>query len=195
MLTPLIVTLLLFGGTYILLVPLIFSFAVITDYFDGHYARKFNAVSKSGSFLDAFADKVLLLSLFYVFYTLKTVHLWMIVSIAVREIFITCLRLFMIHIGMPLQTIYLAKIKTMLQMFAVYLILGFLCCDIFTTSDKSVFSAYRLIKNATITYTMYLVVFVTIYSGILYLVKNRIILLSTKKLMQIKASMNEYFFS
>ncbi len=181
MLTPCIVGLLLIGDMYIFLVPLVFSLAAVTDYFDGHYARKFNVVSQSGSFLDAFADKILILSLFYTFYYLTVIPLWVVVCIVTREVFLMSLRLFMLYMGTPLQTMYIGKIKTVIQMIAVYLILGFLCFDIFSGYDTSIFSTYASIRSGAIMYTMYSVVFITFYSGVVYLIKNRMILLSIKK--------------
>ena len=50
--------------TYSLLILLI---ACFTDYLDGKLARKFNAVSKFGLFMDPLADKLLVLATFIIF--------------------------------------------------------------------------------------------------------------------------------
>jgi CDP-diacylglycerol--glycerol-3-phosphate 3-phosphatidyltransferase len=40
------------------LVPILGAVAIITDYFDGHFARKFNQISELGKIIDPIADKV-----------------------------------------------------------------------------------------------------------------------------------------
>ena len=47
-------------------IPLL-AFAELTDYFDGHYARKLNDVSDFGKMFDPFADVFLHLSMFTCF--------------------------------------------------------------------------------------------------------------------------------
>ena len=45
-----------------------FSIASITDAFDGYYARKYNAISRLGTFLDPLADKIMVVSVFFCFF-------------------------------------------------------------------------------------------------------------------------------
>ncbi|MBR1536956.1 MAG: CDP-diacylglycerol--glycerol-3-phosphate 3-phosphatidyltransferase [Treponema sp.] len=46
-----------------IMIPLLFIFE-LTDYFDGHYARKYNEVSDFGKIFDPFADVILNLTVF-----------------------------------------------------------------------------------------------------------------------------------
>ena len=50
---------------------LILLIACFTDYLDGKLARKFNAVSKFGLFMDPLADKILVLTTFIIFFANK----------------------------------------------------------------------------------------------------------------------------
>ena len=65
-----------------LLSLIIFSVASITDFFDGRLARKYDAVSKFGLFMDPLADKALALSAFFGFLYLEVlvgvVEPWMV---------------------------------------------------------------------------------------------------------------------
>ena len=47
---------------FLYLAMIVFALAVISDALDGYLARKLNQISRIGSFLDPFADKILLLS-------------------------------------------------------------------------------------------------------------------------------------
>ena len=75
---------------------LIFSVASITDFFDGRLARKYDAVSKFGLFMDPLADKALSISAFFGFLYLdvlvNVVEPWMVFLIFFRDILVTFLR-------------------------------------------------------------------------------------------------------
>ena len=62
------------AGVYSLI---IFTVASFTDAYDGYYARKYNAVSESGKFLDPLADKILASSAFISFAVLDLIDIWM----------------------------------------------------------------------------------------------------------------------
>ena len=50
---------------YYLLALILFFIAGLTDYFDGFFARKYNATSQIGEILDPLADKILIIFLFF----------------------------------------------------------------------------------------------------------------------------------
>ena len=105
----------------------IFVAASLTDFLDGYLARKWNAVSPLGTFLDPVADKLLVgLMLIYVLTMFGTALLLPVAVILLREIYISALREFLAAKGASLPVSQGGKLKTALQMIAVTLQLGHL---------------------------------------------------------------------
>ena len=101
-------------------VPVIaFVLVALTDFLDGWAARRFDAVSKFGAFLDPVADK-LLVGLSLVALTLLIEGQWILliptIVIILRDTIATILRLFP-NIEMPVSR--LAKWKTALEMVGI----------------------------------------------------------------------------
>ena len=73
----------------------VFGVAAGTDFLDGYFARRFNAVSAFGRIMDPFVDKVLVLgALVVVVEPLcpgSGVKPWMVIAILARELFVTSL--------------------------------------------------------------------------------------------------------
>ena len=107
---------------------LLFVIAGITDYFDGYIARKYNLVSVIGEILDPIADKILIVFiLFAISVSLSSFFIAFISSfIIAREIWVGALRDFNSRQSRHSATkvIFLAKIKTTIQLFtiSIYLI-------------------------------------------------------------------------
>lgn len=62
--------------------------ALITDYFDGYFARLYNCTSESGKMLDPLADKFLLGAIGLALYFRGSLPLWFISAVIVRDIII-----------------------------------------------------------------------------------------------------------
>ena len=64
-----IIAIVIFGllalKNYYMLALVLFFIAGLTDYFDGFFARKYNATSQIGEILDPLADKILIIFLFF----------------------------------------------------------------------------------------------------------------------------------
>ncbi|NMC66816.1 MAG: hypothetical protein GYA61_01185 [Spirochaetales bacterium] len=91
---PYIIFLLLDKPLYMIISLVIYILASITDWLDGFFARKFNAVSQLGAFLDPLADKILTLSAFIIFSLKQYVYLpfFLVFILFFREYFVTMMR-------------------------------------------------------------------------------------------------------
>ena len=113
-------------GYYLALV--LFLLAGVTDYFDGYFARKYNAVSQLGEILDPIADKILILFvLFGLAINLSSYLIGFIGAIIItREIWVGALRDLNARNGKTDATkvTFIAKIKTTIQIFtlSIYLL-------------------------------------------------------------------------
>ena len=112
---------------YYLLSFLLFFLGGITDYLDGYLARRYNASSNFGEILDPIADKVLIIFLLFALALNLSSYLIGFIGalIITREVWVSALRDFNARKGNSSATkvIFLAKIKTTIQMFtiAIYL--------------------------------------------------------------------------
>ncbi len=159
--------------TYSLLILLI---ACFTDYLDGKLARKFNAVSKFGLFMDPLADKLLVLATFIIFLQIdilsNIVLPWMVILIFLRDFFVTILRSFMKKYDISMVTSNISKFKTSVQMVMIILLLILLIFES-TLMANNVFLALK-------TFMILLTLF-TVYTGIDYYRKNIYLLLQKMK--------------
>lgn len=105
----------------------LYVFGAVTDFFDGWYARKFDAASAFGKFLDPIADKVFVSSILLMLVAAGTVSgLWVIcvVIILMREFLVAGLREYLAPLGKKLPVTRLAKWKTTFQMVAIALLIA-----------------------------------------------------------------------
>ena len=104
----------------------LFAAACITDWLDGHFARRFEQVSAFGRFLDPIADKLLValvLMMLVAFDRLKMPSLLPALVILAREILVSGLREFLADIRVSIPVSRLAKWKTGIQMVAIGVLL------------------------------------------------------------------------
>lgn len=151
----------------------IFLVAALTDYFDGVIARKYGSESKFGIFLDPLADKFLTFCGFFAlpFISSEQFPWWAIIVIVIRDISITLLRLYADRKHITLKTLFVAKVKTMVQMIFLYvaLLLGF------ALQFNNVIGegANILLESQVMYYLMIFVTALTAFSGIQYVVVNK----------------------
>ena len=102
----------------------LFLFAAATDWLDGHLARRWGQMSPLGALLDPIADKVLVLGLFLAFVQLRVIPAWMVLIIALREFFITGVRLFAASRQVILPAAKEGKHKTVSQVVTIFVVLA-----------------------------------------------------------------------
>ena len=132
----------------------IFILASLTDYVDGHIARKYNQVSDFGKFLDPLADKLLVISAMCIFCQWQLMPAWALVIVLTREFAVTGLRLVAVGKSRVIAAAWSGKVKTAATMIAI-------CIWI-------IFHTWAWL-NWIIILT---IVGTTVYSGVEYFIKN-----------------------
>ena len=150
----------------------VFTVAALTDFLDGYVARKYNLVTDLGKFLDAIADKVLVLTAFVLMLTVNGMYgkyVWIggvgVAIILARELIVSCFRMIAAKKGLVIAADMVGKIKTNFQDFAIVFLL------------VSV-NFFGLAKVSEVLHIIGCVLFViavimTVISGISYFVKNK----------------------
>jgi CDP-diacylglycerol--glycerol-3-phosphate 3-phosphatidyltransferase len=117
---PLVLICLIYDGKWeSFLAALFFGLASITDILDGFFARKFEAVTVLGKFLDPLADKLLISMTMIMLIPLGRIPIWMVIVIISREMAITGLRGIAVSEGIVIQANALGKYKTIFQSVAL----------------------------------------------------------------------------
>ncbi|MFL6124839.1 CDP-diacylglycerol--glycerol-3-phosphate 3-phosphatidyltransferase [Actinophytocola sp.] len=101
---------------------LVFAVGSITDYIDGHLARKYGLVTDFGKVVDPIADKALTGAALFGLSVLAELPWWVTLTIAVREVGVTLLRFWVIRYGV-IAASYGGKVKTFAQIIAIGLYL------------------------------------------------------------------------
>jgi CDP-diacylglycerol--glycerol-3-phosphate 3-phosphatidyltransferase len=101
----------------------LFAVAAISDWLDGHLARKFKVESVFGKVMDPLADKILVISTMLCFVQLNVVPAWMVVIIISREFMINGIRIMAAQDGKIIMASNWGKAKTMVEMTAITMVL------------------------------------------------------------------------
>ncbi|MBL4615055.1 MAG: CDP-diacylglycerol--glycerol-3-phosphate 3-phosphatidyltransferase [Magnetovibrio sp.] len=105
-----------------------YTYACITDFFDGYLARAWHQQSAFGRFLDPIADKLLVAGVLFMLVGVESIsglHILPAAVILCREILVSGLREFLAQAQVSMPVSMLAKWKTTIQMLALgFLIVG-----------------------------------------------------------------------
>jgi len=156
----------------------IFVVASITDWLDGVIARKWGLISDLGTLLDPLADKVLVSVGFIGLVAAGYCAVWIVAVVICREFLVTGLRVLAGARGIILPAEKAGKIKTISQMVA--LSVGLLVLAMDDGGIRPDLVAWS--REALLPFFFWIVVAVTVYSGLNYFMRNRDwILTSTSK--------------
>lgn len=104
---------------YNTIAAVLFILSSITDYYDGYFARKFNATSNMGKFMDPIADKILVTSILVMLVPSFRIDPLMVIIILARDTFIGGIRSVAAADGIIIDAKPTGKWKTALQMIAI----------------------------------------------------------------------------
>ena len=132
----------------------LFMIASLTDYVDGHIARKYNQVSDFGKFLDPLADKLLVIAAMTMFCGWDMMPAWALMIVLTREFAVTGLRLVAVGKGKVIAAGWSGKVKTASTMIGLCAWMAFPAIAVLGWIITGV------------------IVVTTVYSGIEYFIKN-----------------------
>lgn len=156
----------------------VFIIAAITDWYDGWLARKFNYITNWGKFLDPLADKILTSAAFLAFVLLDVLDLWMVMIIVIRDFLITLLRLLADFRKASFSTSKSAQWKTFFQMVYIYYLLFVFTLNGIPALNDNFSSLFDILMDKyLIYYSMLFITIFTLYTGIMYLLRNRKIII------------------
>jgi len=105
---------------------LLFVVAGISDAVDGFIAKRFNAASDLGAYLDPIADKALLVSIFLALGFKGALPVWLIIAAVSRDIVIVggVILSWMLSRPIPMRPSMVSKVNTVAQIVLIALVLG-----------------------------------------------------------------------
>ena len=157
---------------------ILFLIASLTDYLDGHIARKRNMVTNFGKFLDPIADKLLVFTALIMLVETHIIPAWIPIVIAAREFMVSAIRMVVASEGTVIAASMLGKVKTVTQMVAISL--AFIDINQFMSFMDGTLSGFLLCLNVLMSLAMIVCVITTIWSGVDYFIKSKDVLLKSK---------------
>lgn len=129
----------------------IFLIASFTDFLDGYLARSRNLITTFGKFADPIADKLLVNTLFFLLAVDGLVHPIVFIIMLWRDTVVDGIRMLASSEGTVIAAGIYGKMKTVLQMFAIVLVLldaPFAQIVVWVAAAMSLFSGVQYFYNA-----------------------------------------------
>src|SRR5579875_1104173 len=143
-----------------LIAAFVFIVAASTDGLDGYIARKRQIITNFGKLLDPLADKLLISAVLISLVEMQRLSAWVAIIIISREFAVTGLRLVAAAEGIVLAATKIAKWKTVTQIVAMVALM----------MNNFPFSYLGFPFDILMVYVM---VIITVWSGIDYFIKNK----------------------
>jgi len=146
------------GQTMSLVMAGLFIAVSFTDLLDGYIARRYNIVTTMGKFLDPIADKLVINTAMIMMIPIGRIPAWVVAIIVIRDFTVDGIRNIASSEGHIISASWLGKQKTLCQVFAISALMihyPFLGAD----------------AHVVGTIILYLALFLSVYSGLDYLVK------------------------
>ena len=137
----------------------LYILAAVTDWADGHIARKYNLVTNFGKIMDPLADKLLVTAPMLCLVEQGVFPAWCAMLIIAREFMITGLRVVAAADGTVIAATMWGKVKTTVQL----IVLGIAVC----------FPVVMLGSVDLVQILIYVATAITVISGVVYLMQNR----------------------
>ena len=102
---------------------IIFFIASLTDFLDGHIARKKNMITTFGKFIDPIADKLIVNTVLLLLAYSHSISVIIPIIMIARDTIVDAIRLVASQKNVVLAASYLGKAKTMTQMIAIGILL------------------------------------------------------------------------
>ena len=104
---------------------LLFVLQAVSDMLDGFFARRMDAKTNLGSYLDPLADKVMLASSYIVLCLQGIIPLWLVVMVLVRDLVISLGFLILLKRGLTTSPVpsFISKTTTVFQMLTIVYVL------------------------------------------------------------------------
>jgi CDP-diacylglycerol---glycerol-3-phosphate 3-phosphatidyltransferase len=149
------------------IILILFVIASITDFVDGYIARKYKMITTFGKFIDPIADKLLVTTMFILFAVDGIVPLTVVLIMLWRDILVDGLRMIASSEGIVMSAGYLGKLKTVLQMFAIIVIL---------LNNLP----FEMISFPMADFLLWFALVASVLSGVSYFIQGKAVLLKSK---------------
>jgi CDP-diacylglycerol--glycerol-3-phosphate 3-phosphatidyltransferase len=172
--------------TFLVIASTIYVIALVTDFLDGHLARKYNLETPFGRVVDPFVDKVLVLGSFiffagknfiipdydgmqtskWVVKTITGVAPFMVVIMLARELLVTSLRGAAESSGQNFGAQFSGKLKMVFQSATILVVLGYVNAFHWLTKQPKLWQNVAMgVRDVCI----WLTILITVVSGVLYI--------------------------